>query len=109
MVQLKIYNVMAWEKIIEKDKITSVSDEFYDNVLKKLRIHIQSRKTERFFHKKHIWMSVAARILLGLIMLNLQNHIQESGIENISKGSLDQPLLPGRYGHRKSGLYHFLN
>lgn len=42
---------MAWEKIIEKDKITSVSDEFYDNVLKKLRIHIQSRKTERFFIK----------------------------------------------------------
>lgn len=72
---------MAWEKIIEKDKITSVSDEFYDNVLKKLKIHIQSRKTERFFHKKHIWMSVAAGILLGLIMLNLQNHIQESELK----------------------------
>lgn len=72
---------MVWEKIIEKDKITSVSDEFYDKVLKRLRIHIQSCKTERFFRKKHIWMSVAAGILLGLIMLNLQDHIQESELK----------------------------
>lgn len=72
---------MVWEKIIEKDKITSVSNEFYDKLLKKLKIRIQNKETDRFFCKKHVWMSVAAGILLGLFMLNLQDHIQETNLQ----------------------------
>lgn len=66
---------MLWEKLIEKDKITSVRDDFYQELLTKLKQRILFWESERFFRKKHVWMSIAAGLLLGLIMLNLQNQI----------------------------------
>lgn len=73
---------MVWNNLIERDRITSVSAGFYDKMILKLRNRMQHRETDRFFRKKHIWMSIAAGILMGIILFNLQDHFSAAGQRN---------------------------
>ena len=73
---------MVWNNLIERDRIKSVSAGFYDKMIWKLKKRMQQRDTDRFFRKRHIWMSIAAGILMGVIMLNLQDRFSASGDRN---------------------------
>lgn len=62
-----------WEELIERDKIKSVSGDFSSRVQQRIRIR---RSDELSFKKRHLWMSVAAGIIVGVLILNLQHRIQ---------------------------------
>ncbi len=66
---------MVWNKLIEQDKITSVCANFCDKVVERIRHFPRSGDSETFFRQKHIWMSIAAGVLMGLLMLNIQKHL----------------------------------
>lgn len=54
---------MNWEKAICEDKIHTVGDDFYRQVLRKRQRHVPGP----VFHKSHFWMSIAAGIMVGLL------------------------------------------
>lgn len=66
---------MKWENIIQEDRVESVSPDFTDQVVARLT---RLRKYEFRFKKRHLGMSVAAGIIMGMIMLGLQHYRGES-------------------------------
>ncbi|MCB6974297.1 MULTISPECIES: hypothetical protein [Butyricimonas] len=66
---------MKWENIIQEDRIKSVSPDFTEQVMSRLT---GLRKYEFRFRKRYLGMSIAAGIIMGMIMLGLQHHLGES-------------------------------
>ena len=73
-----------WEKLIETDRIRSVSEDFSSRGQQK--IHIR-KSDELSFKKRHLWVSVAAGIIVGVLILNLQHriHPQKERMEQIQE------------------------
>jgi hypothetical protein len=66
---------MKWENAIQEDRVRTVSPDFTDQViarLSKLRVH------EFRFKKRYLGMSVAAGIIMGMIMLGLQHYVEHT-------------------------------
>lgn len=66
---------MKWENLIQEDRIKTVSPDFTDQVIARLsKLH----KHEFRFKKRYLGMSVAAGIIMGMIMLGLQHYVGHS-------------------------------
>lgn len=63
---------MVWNKLIEQDRITSVCAGFCEKVMERIKNLPSAEDTYSYFRKKHIWMSIAAGVLLGLLLINIQ-------------------------------------
>lgn len=66
---------MKWENLIQEDRIKTVSPDFTDQVIARLS---KLRKHEFRFKKRYLGMSVAAGIIMGMIMLGLQHYVGHS-------------------------------
>lgn len=66
---------MKWENIIQKDRIETVSPDFTEQVIGRLS---KLRKHDFRFKKRHFGISVAAGIIMGMIMLGLRHQADET-------------------------------
>lgn len=78
------------DKLIEHDRIAKVSDGFYNDLQRKMaqgRLTVES--TEVTFKKRHLWLSIAAGILLGLLISGVHSqktahYNRQEAIENLA-------------------------
>lgn len=64
-------SIMKWENIIQGDRILSVSSDFTNRVVTRL-------SQEFCFKKRHISIGIVVGILIGFMMLGLQNRLETS-------------------------------
>lgn len=65
---------MNLEQLISEDRIQKVSVGFYEGIQARIKERKELKKINRIFVRRHLWMSLAAGILLGLLINGIQRY-----------------------------------
>lgn len=65
---------MNLEQLIQEDRIQNVRPGFYEGIQVRMKEHIEVKKINRVFVRRHLWMSLAAGIIIGLLINGIQKY-----------------------------------
>lgn len=84
---------MNLEQLINEDRIRKVSAGFYEEIQTRVKERTEMKKINRIFVRRHLWMSLAAGILLGLLINGIQKYRFEHDRSAVLKEWMDNHYM----------------
>ncbi|MFR2509616.1 hypothetical protein [Odoribacter laneus] len=84
---------MNLEQLINEDRIRKVSAGFYEEIQTWVKERTEMKRINRIFVRRHLWMSLAAGILLGLLINGIQKYRFEHDRSAVLKEWMDNHYM----------------
>lgn len=84
---------MNLEQLINEDRIRKVSVGFYEEIQARVKERTEMKKINHIFVRRHLWMSLAAGILLGLLINGIQKYRFEHDRSAVLKEWMDNHYM----------------